>query len=99
MRAGLVGPSVGGELPSFFDGHPRGVTYTLQPDGSSVILWASSGDGLEEGDTALWVGPLTADELAAASWQVPVVGLRRHRRILPFARCGMIRPYPISHST
>ncbi|MDE0370844.1 MAG: hypothetical protein OXI84_12010 [bacterium] len=99
MRAGVVGPSVGGELPSFFDGHPRGVTYTLQPDGSSVVLWASSVDGLEEGDTALWVGPLTADEPAAASWQVPGVGLRRHPRILSFAQCGLIRPYSMSHTT
>ena len=99
MRAAVVGPSVDRELPSFFDGHPRGVTYTLQPDGSSVILWASSVDGLEEGDTALWVGPLTADELAAASWQVQGVGLRRHRRILSFARCGLIRPYSMLHTT
>jgi len=96
MRAGVVSPSVGGELPSFFDGHPRGVTYTLQPDGSSVILWASSVDGLEEGDAALSVGPLTAGELAPASWQVQGVGPRRHRRIMSFARCGLIRPYSMS---
>lgn len=65
VRADFVGPSVDGELPGFFGGDPRGVTYTLEPDGSSVILWASSVAGLDEDETALWVGALTADEQAA----------------------------------
>jgi hypothetical protein len=65
VQADFVGPSVDGKLPGFFGGEPRGVTYTLEPDGSSVILWASSVAGLDEGKTALWVGALTADEQAA----------------------------------
>ena len=65
VRADFVGPSVDGRLPGFFGGDPRGVTYTLEPDGSSVILWASSVAGLDADETALWVGTLTADEQAA----------------------------------
>lgn len=65
VQADFVGPSIDGELPGFFHGQPRGITYTLEPDGSSVILWASSVAGLDEGETALWVGTLTADEQAA----------------------------------
>lgn len=64
----------------------------LKSDGSSVILWASSMAGLEKGETAPWVGTLTDDERAAASWQIQGMGLRRHRRILSFARCGLIGP-------
>lgn len=65
VQADYVGPSIDGELPAFPDGVPRGVTYMLLPDGSSVTLWAPSTAGLEDGDTPLWVGTLTADEQAA----------------------------------
>lgn len=65
VQADYVGPSIDGELPAFPDGVPRGLTYMLLPDGSSVTLWASSTAGLEDGDTPLWVGTLTADEQAA----------------------------------
>ena len=65
VQADYVGPSIDGKLPDFFDGNPRGVTYMLKPDGSTVTLWASSVAGLDEGETPLWVGTLTADEQAA----------------------------------
>ena len=64
VQADYIGVSVGGQMPDFPNG-PAGVTYTLEPDGSSVTLWASSEAGLDPGVTALWVGDLTADELTA----------------------------------
>lgn len=65
VQSDYVGPAVNGQMPDFGGRSPGGVSYMLMPDGTSVILWASSSEGLDEGDTSLWTGTLTAHDLTA----------------------------------
>ncbi len=65
VTADYVGVTIDGGTPNFANG--GGVTYALGADGSSEILWASSDNALDDGDTARWVGTLTTGELAFAN--------------------------------